>query len=326
MLLLAAVHYLLLGGLDHVLGAVYAGESDADLGPLFVDLCLRNRDAPGVARHRAGEHQRGGPVCGDRASAHRGGVAAECALGHVDVGCSAGLNLLCDRYRLDYGPAGATGPDGAPVEIRCDVVGSPPIAPALPTISARIGLDRAPLDVHDPDQSRWQLACVWPDTGRLTRTRLALDEARRTPLELVRGDAVEDVGELIASLPRDATAVVTTTWVVAYFSPEQRTGFREALSAASRLVPWRGSARGPRSGRPDPQRRCSVGRERRRVECARPRHLPRGPRRSRAARPRPPARQRSRLASRAPIADAVIEASSARVSSGPAAGRCRRRC
>ena len=45
-LLLAAVHYLLLGGLDHALGAVYAGESDADLGPLFVDLCLRNRDAP----------------------------------------------------------------------------------------------------------------------------------------------------------------------------------------------------------------------------------------------------------------------------------------
>ena len=57
-----------------------------------------------------------------------------------------------------------------------------------------------------------------------TRTRLALDEARRSPLRLVRGDAVEDVGELVAGLPRDATAVVTTTWVVAYFSPEQRTG------------------------------------------------------------------------------------------------------
>jgi hypothetical protein len=56
----------------------------------------------------------------------------------------------------------------------------------------------------------------------------------------VRGDAVDDVGELIAGLPRDATAVVTTTWVVAYFSPEQRTGFREALSVASetRPVAW----------------------------------------------------------------------------------------
>ena len=162
-------------------------------------------------------------------------------LAHLDVGCSAGLNLLADRYRLDYGSAGATGPTDAPVEIRCDVVaGSPPIAPLLPTISARIGLDRAPLDVHDPEQSRWQLACVWPDTGRLTRTRLALEEARRTPLELVRGDAIEDVGDLIASLPVDATAVVTTTWVVGYFSPEQRTGFRDALAAAAatRPVAW----------------------------------------------------------------------------------------
>jgi hypothetical protein len=241
-LLLAAVHYLLLGGLDHALGAVYAGESDADPGPLFVDLCLRNRDAlvELLATEQVNTNEVGrSAVIGPALTAVGSRLTAP--LGHIDVGCSAGLNLLCDRYRLDYGPAGATGPEGAPVEIRCDVVGgSPPIAAALPTISARIGLDREPLDVHDPDQSRWQLACVWPDTGRLTRTKLALDEARRTPLTLVRGDAVDDVGELIASLPRDATAVVTTTWVVAYFSPEQRTGFREALSAASetRPVAW----------------------------------------------------------------------------------------
>src|SRR6478672_7054775 len=42
--LLASVHYLVLGGLDHPLAAVYAGASDADPGPLFVDVCLRNRD------------------------------------------------------------------------------------------------------------------------------------------------------------------------------------------------------------------------------------------------------------------------------------------
>ena len=43
-LLLAAVHYVLLGGLDHPLAAVYAGESEADPGPLFVEVCLENRD------------------------------------------------------------------------------------------------------------------------------------------------------------------------------------------------------------------------------------------------------------------------------------------
>ena len=42
--LLAAVHYLVLGGLDHPLAAVYAGVSDADPGPLFVDVCLTHRD------------------------------------------------------------------------------------------------------------------------------------------------------------------------------------------------------------------------------------------------------------------------------------------
>ena len=94
-------------------------------------------------------------------------------LGLVDVGASAGLNLFCDRYRLDYGAAGATGPADAPVRIECAVVGgAPPIAPALPEIAARTGLDLDPVDVRDEDATRWLLACVWPDTGRLPRTRL----------------------------------------------------------------------------------------------------------------------------------------------------------
>jgi hypothetical protein len=241
-LLLAAVHYLLLGGLDHPLAAVYSGESDADPGPLFVDLCLSQRDAivgllasEQVNTNEVGRSAIIGPAL--TAAAARMGAP----LGHIDVGCSGGLNLLCDRYRLDYGTAGTTGPVDAAVQIRCEIVnGSPPIAPVLPTIAARLGLDRAPLDVHDPQQSRWQLACVWPDTGRLARTRLALEEARRTPLTLVRGDAVEEVGNLIAGLPNDVAAVVTTTWVVAYFSSALRTGFRDALAKAaeSRPVAW----------------------------------------------------------------------------------------
>ena len=241
-LLLAAVHYLLLGGLDHPLAAVYAGQSGADPGPLFVDLCLGNRDAilellatRQVNTNEVGRSAAIGPaltVVASRLSA---------PLGLVDVGCSAGLNLFCDRYRLDYGPAGATGPTDAPVQIECEVVGgSPPIASVLPAISARMGLDRAPVDVHDTDQSRWQLACSWPDTGRLPRTRLALEEARRGSLTVIRGDAVEAVGAVIEGLPLDATAVVTTTWVVGYFSLVQRALFRDALAAASasRPVAW----------------------------------------------------------------------------------------
>jgi hypothetical protein len=234
-LLLAAVHNLLLGGLDHPLAGVYAGESDADPGPLFVDLCLDQRSAllPLLATRHVNTNEVGrsatlGPALTT--------VAARLGepLAHLDVGCSAGLNLLCDRYLLDYGPAGTTGPGDAAVRIACRVAGgTPPIAPFVPPIAARVGLDRAPVDVSDDEQARWQLACVWPDTGRLPRTRLALEEARRTRLTLLQGDAVDDVGPAIAG----AVAVVTTTHVVAYLSPSQRARFHDALAAASRRRP-----------------------------------------------------------------------------------------
>ena len=241
-LLLAAVHDLLLGGLGHPLAAVYAGESDADPGPLFVDLCLQQRDALLhllATRHVNTNEVGRSAVLGPALTT----VAARLGepLGHLDVGCSAGLNLLCDRYLLDYGSAGTTGPTEAPVRIECRVTGGlPPIAPHLPPVVARVGLDRSPVDVTDDDEARWQLACVWPDTGRLPRTRLALEEARRAPPTLVRADAVDGVAPAIAGLPADAVAVVTTTQVVAYLSPAQRAGFGDALAAAShdRPVAW----------------------------------------------------------------------------------------
>lgn len=253
LLLLAAVHYLVLGGIDHPLAAVYAAADDpeadrdharVDPGPLFVDLCLAHRDPilELLATERVNTNEVGrSAVIGPALTLVAGRLGAPVA--HVDVGCSAGLNLLVDRYRMDYGPLGVTGPVDAAVELRCEVLaGRPPIAATLPTIAARVGLDLAPTDVHDPHQVRWQLACVWPDTGRLDRTRRALEEARRHPLTLVAGDAVEAVGTVIAGLPSEAVAVVTTTWVAGYFSPAQRAGFHDALATASvagsRPVAW----------------------------------------------------------------------------------------
>jgi hypothetical protein len=240
--LLAAVHDLLLGGLDHPLAAAYDGTSDADPGPLFVDVCLSHRDdvLRLLTTRRTNTNEVGrsallGPALTE--VARRFGAP----LALVDVGCSAGLNLLCDRYLLDYGAAGRTGPPDAAVHITCDTFGTPvPIAPRLPTIAARVGVDRHPVDASDADEARWLLACVWPDTGRLPRTRRALEELTRTPPRLVQGDAVDTVRDVVLALPADALAVVTTTWALAYLSPERRVAFREALAGVSheRPVVW----------------------------------------------------------------------------------------
>ena len=237
--LLGAAHYLVLSGVEHPLAAVYAGVSDADPGPLFLDLCLRERDRVLellATRHTNTNEVGRSAILGPALTS----VASEFGepLGLVDVGCSAGLNLLCDRYLLEYGRAGTTGPSDAPVHIACDIVGgSPPIAPMLPTISARVGIDRHPVDVNDADEAQWLLACVWPDTGRLPRTRRALEEARRTPPQFVRGDAVEMVTDVVLGLPTDSMAVVMTTWALAYLSRENRLVFRDTLAAASKARP-----------------------------------------------------------------------------------------
>lgn len=248
--LLAAVHYLLLGGLDHPLRAVYAGESSADPGPLFVDVCLAHRaeilELLETRHTNTNEVGRSAAIAIALTSVGAG-AAAGAPLAHVDVGCSAGLNLLCDRYRIDYGAAGATGPADAPVQIACTVVGGhPPIAPLLPPIVERVGVDRDPVDATDDDQARWQLALVFPDTNRLPRTRLALQELRNDPPRIVRGDAVETIGRVLLDLRSDAFPVVTTTWAVAYFPPEHRVAFREQLAEVSRTRPvaWV-SAEGP---------------------------------------------------------------------------------
>lgn len=240
--LLAAVHALLLGGLDHPLGAVYAGASDADPAPLFLALCREHwpEVLDLMTRHHTNTNEVGrSAVIGPALTAAAATTGAPIAL--IDVGCSAGLNLVCDRYLLDYGAAGRTGPADAALRIECSVAGgAPPIADRLPTIGYRRGLDRDPVDVRDEEAARWLLACIWPDTGRLDRARLAIDEARRDPPVIVAGDMVASIEDMVAAVPADLVAVVLTTWSVAYLSREDRVAFRERLTAASgtRRVVW----------------------------------------------------------------------------------------
>lgn len=239
LVLLAAVHYLLLGGLDHPLGAVYDGTSDADPGPLFRDLCLAHADEllPIMAGHHVQTNEVGrsaliGPALSWVADHHQG------PLHLVDVGTSAGLNLLCDRYCLDYGAAGATGATDAPVRVDCRVLsGAPPIRAVLPSVGERVGIDRAPVDVADPDAARWLLACVWPDTNRLERTARAIEAARAHPPRLVGGDALDALPGVLAGLPSTGAACVMTTWAFSYFSVDDRARFVELLADAGRSRP-----------------------------------------------------------------------------------------
>jgi hypothetical protein len=233
--LLAAVHYLVLSGLAHPLAEIYTGRADPGPAPaLFRDLCLAHR--PTVGRILGTRHTQTNEP--GRAALLAVGLAAAAdplgePVGLLDAGCSAGLNLLIDHYRFDYGPAGRLGPAGSPVQISCALRGAP--APArLPVIAARLGLDQAPVDVTQADDARWLLACVWPDTGRLARTAAAIELARRHPPPVRPGDMVTDLDAALETFDPGLPVVVVTTSSCWYLSVPRRQAFLAVLARRAR--------------------------------------------------------------------------------------------
>lgn len=153
-------------------------------------------------------------------------------LSHLDVGTSAGLNLLLDRYQYRYEPGGEVG-GPSPVRLVCGTRGRVPVPATMPAVVERRGLDRSPVDVRDPDQARWLEACVWPDqTDRFERLRAALAIAATTPIEIHRGDAVADTAALV--LASAAHPVVTNTWVLSYLTGEERLAYLATLDECGR--------------------------------------------------------------------------------------------
>lgn len=160
-------------------------------------------------------------------------LAAEVGpIAHVDVGASAGLNLAVDRYDYVYEPGGEVRSDvhPSPVTLTCGTRGPVPVPRSMPTVAARRGIDRDPIDVTDDEGARWLQACVWTDQrDRFDRLSAAIDIARSDPPTLRRGDATALVGPSIEELVTSGHPVVTNSWVLCYLTPAERAAYARRL-------------------------------------------------------------------------------------------------
>jgi hypothetical protein len=148
----------------------------------------------------------------------------------IEVGASAGLTLLVDRYSYDYAGHRLAGRDPQAPTLRCEPHGPVPLPAELPRIIWRAGLDLNPLDVHDEDDVHWLSCLVWPGEGdREQRLAAALASARRDPPVVHRGDLLTGLPALAAQAPPDATLVVYHTSVLSYVSPAGRERFRATV-------------------------------------------------------------------------------------------------
>ncbi|HET8681689.1 MAG TPA: DUF2332 domain-containing protein [Micromonosporaceae bacterium] len=165
------------------------------------------------------------------------GRAAELVQGRplalVELGTSAGLLLLPDRYAYRY-----TAPDGSrthrtgrvdaplPLVLECEVRGRGWPEPAMVpiTLADRAGIDVCPVDATDRDAVAWLRSCVWPEhVDRLDRLDAALVEAAAIQPRLVPGDMVAELPSLLSTVDSCVVPCVFASNALTYL-PREATG------------------------------------------------------------------------------------------------------
>jgi hypothetical protein len=120
-------------------------------------------------------------------------IAGETALplDLYEIGASAGLNLLADRYRYRLGEA-EWGPKDARLTLTPEWSGSRPPVEARLVVRSRAGCDVNPIDVRDAAERERLASYVWADQPeRLERLDAAIETALRAPFEIARADAAD---------------------------------------------------------------------------------------------------------------------------------------
>jgi hypothetical protein len=217
-LLFGAVHYLLLGGMNHPLSEFFPDlvESPRPIDkayPAFRSFCLEHAEAierlVTTRRVQTNEVRRcAGLLPAFGWVAQRGGGQP---LAMLEIGCSAGLHLRWDDYGYDYGEAGKAGNKVSPVQIVSAVRGNkpPPLPSVMPSAAYRAGLELNPVDLNDETATRWLRALIWPehhDRARLLEA--ALEHFRQNPARIIAGNAAETLPAVLEAIPADTTLCV----------------------------------------------------------------------------------------------------------------------
>jgi hypothetical protein len=239
-LFLAAVHFLLLMGVSHPLATFYpslpsGGFASADPYPSFRAFCLEHQESIleliSTRLVQTNEVRRCGCLLPAFTQVAQHAEGRPLAL--VEIGASAGLNLLWDRYGYDYGTGRGIGDVCSPVQIACRLHGDqrPMLPDTLPPVGMSVGLDLNPIDVCDADAALWLRALIWPDeAGRAELLQQASQVAQQDPPRLLAGDALDLLPEVLGTIPADQTLCVFHTHTMNQFPPEARSRLSALLA------------------------------------------------------------------------------------------------
>ncbi|GHH26030.1 DUF2332 domain-containing protein [Streptomyces rubradiris] len=247
-MLLAAVHHVLRRGVKHPLAAYFTGHEDLadDHGAgLLTDFCRhhagRIRQIISTRSVQTNEVNRC-TVLLPAFAALQQQLSDGRPIRIVDVGASAGLALLWDRYTYDYDGHRLTLPDSDPdTVLHCAVKGAaPPLTLDVTRFVRPVGIEPSPVDVTDPEATEWLVSLTWPEqTQRMHTLNCALAVAARTPPTILAGTAQDHLADIVAQTPDDQHLVLVFSWSIyqIFGSPGGRERLVDTLAELSRRRP-----------------------------------------------------------------------------------------
>jgi hypothetical protein len=154
----------------------------------------------------------------------------------LEIGASAGLNLLWDRFYYRLGAA-AWGDAASPVRLAPAWDGNLPPLETPVSVVSRHGCDIAPVDVRDPAQALRLRAYVWADqTERLARLDAAMALARGVAILPERSNATDFLRRHLAAPQTGAATIIYQTIMWNYVADTDKAAIRETIHAAALLA------------------------------------------------------------------------------------------
>ncbi|SDN95413.1 hypothetical protein SAMN04487897_106111 [Paenibacillus sp. yr247] len=237
-LLLGAVHYLLLGGIEHELAEYYASivdeprESSAAID-CFRDFCnLYENEIIQILESKlvqTNEVRRCAYLYPSFCYIYK---ITKKPLALIEIGTSAGLQLLWDKYSYSYNSNKKYGNDQSALEITAEIRGDkiPFLFEHCPPVTSRIGLDLHVNDLNDPEDYLWLKALIWPEhKERISYFEKAALCLEKQPLELIKGDGIALLPNMVSKITKDSTICVFHTHVANQISNEAKIKLSEYI-------------------------------------------------------------------------------------------------
>lgn len=221
-LLFGAVHYLLLKGSAHPLRAFYPSivtrpTIDKDPFPDFKDFCLANKEEIRLIIEnklvQTNEVRRCAYLYPIFCSIYQ---KMKKPLSLIEIGSSAGLQLLWDKYSYSYGDDEIYGNKESFVHLSSEVRNRkiPFNVSTIPPVVYRLGVDLHISDLTNEEDYLWLKALIWPEhKDRFDNFEQAVKQFRMAPPELREGDGVAMLNEYIKEVPKSSLLCIFHTHV-----------------------------------------------------------------------------------------------------------------